>query len=181
MDQLLPRGCRWHPTCCGWRQDSYLSPQALLACRVAPAKCQTPRLSCLQEDCPLQASSLLSHLGPAVRMESGQRHFGNTDAYRSYGSAKTTRVTAGVTATLWRPVTSSTMTTVGRPSPSPRGTLCISSTDVPLAPQLCSPGKAAHLRPGRLLKVCRGGVTLGGFTVCPVHAIPSHSEQHCTY
>lgn len=64
-------------------------PRAFLTCRVAPALCQTPRLFCLQEAYPLQTSSLLSHLGPAVRMESGQRHFGNTDAHRSCSSAKT--------------------------------------------------------------------------------------------
>lgn len=167
----MPRGCRWHPACCGWRQDSYLSPQALLTCRVTPAKRQAPRLSCLQEACPLQASSLLSHLGPAVRMESEQRHFGNTDAHRSYGSAKTTRATAA----LWRPVKSSMMTAVGRAGPKPRGTLHISSA--------CSSGSStlfpseARQTPDGVQRWCNSWRVHSVSSPC--HSLPS--EQHCAY
>lgn len=42
-------------------------------------------------------------------------------------------------------------------------------SSVPLA------GTAANLMPDRHSKVCRGGASLGKFTVCPVHAIPSSS------
>lgn len=131
----------------------------LVSSHALGSSCQKPNSTVsLPTGGPSLASLLLlSHLGPAVMTEPGQRHFGNTDAHGSHSSSETNWAPASLRRTVKSPV----MATAGRASPS--GTLDISSTDVPLAPWLCSlVGRAAHLRPGRRLQACRVVQLLAG-------------------
>lgn len=83
---LLPKGSRLGGTphdVAGGK-----NPLLYLSYRVAPAKAKRHSFPAYRKPVPCKPP-LSSHLGPAVMTEPGQRHFGNTDAYGSHTSSKT--------------------------------------------------------------------------------------------
>lgn len=155
------------PTGSGQRHRAESAPPALdthLTCRATPAKSHPQWYLDPQMALPTLTSSLLSDLDPAVAMEPGPKALLETQMPVEATAAP------GPAGPLPLPL---------EKKPDPRGALRrpLLARQVPVAPLLSVPlaGTAANLMPDRHPKAWKGTASLGKFTVCPGHAIPSSS------